>query len=320
MRAYLLRRAARILPAYLLVVVVVFTVLPAARDRVAELPLYPVFAQTLAPGHLVAGLTQTWSLPPEVCFYLLLPVFVALLARALPADGSLRREVLPIAVVAALGPLWLLGVAGAGWLAGTGALLWFPSFTAWFAAGMVLAVLGARRAVPVTSTADPWWRVLAAAPAACWVGAGALLVVAATPVAGSLVPGPAPDGAAAVLTKNLLYTAIACLVVAPLVLGSDGAGPIGRLLASRPARALGRWSYSVFLWHLLVIELVLRATGTTEFTGHFWLVLVLTGVVSVTVSAASWRLVESPPLRAAHRRTAPREHGTDRDEAQQLGR
>ncbi len=317
--AYLVRRVMRIVPAYLLVVAVAFAVLPQTRARLSELPLYLGFLQTATPGHLVAGLTQTWSLGPEVAFYLLLPVWALLLRRLLPADGTLRREVVPLAVIAFCGPLWLLLVDGLGWMHGTGALLWAPSFAAWFAAGMLLSVLRVDREVGPDPSQARSWLVLAAAPGACWVTAAALLVVAASPVGGTLFPGPAPDGIAAVLTKNLLYTAVAFLALLPLVLAPAAPGRLVGALGSATARAVGRWSYSVFLLHLLVIEAVLRITGTVAFTGRFWPVLGLTFVLTLMLAAISWRLVEAPTQRAAHRWTAPRDDGRQRQEGEQLG-
>jgi peptidoglycan/LPS O-acetylase OafA/YrhL len=320
-RVYLVRRALRILPAYVVAVVVTFAALPAARARLSELPAHLVLLQTLRPGHLVAGLTQTWSLAPEAWFYLLLPLWVVLLGAVLPALAGAGRsptaEIGALVLLGAVAPGWLALVHGTGFLGGYAAALWLPAYTSWFAVGMLVAVLDSRpnRA----RQPDRPWLVAASSPGACWVTAGALLVVAATPVAGALSVGPGPDPAAAAVTKNLLYAAVAGLLLLPLVLGRRDTA-LDSALSSRPARAVGRWSYSLFLLHLLALELALRVTGTGLFSGRFWLVLLVTVPVAVALAAASWRLVERPTQRLGRRWAERADDGADRDQRQQLSR
>ncbi|MGY2063459.1 acyltransferase family protein, partial [Nocardia gipuzkoensis] len=80
-RRYLLHRAARILPAYWVVVCAVLILLPSAahsagrRVWLANLALLQVFV----PLTLTDGLTQMWSLSVEVAFYLVLPILACAL-------------------------------------------------------------------------------------------------------------------------------------------------------------------------------------------------------------------------------------------------
>ncbi|MEN3360567.1 MAG: hypothetical protein V7637_4549, partial [Mycobacteriales bacterium] len=75
----------------------------------------------------------------------------------------------------------------------------------------------------------------------------------------------------------------------------------GGVLAHPVSRYLGRISYGVFLWHLLVLRGLYSLTGWEPFTGRVGVVAVLTIAGSVCVAALSWALVERPALRLADR-------------------
>ena len=68
-------------------------------------------------------------------------------------------------------------------------------------------------------------------------------------------------------------------------------------------RWVGKVSYGVFLWHLLVLELVFRATGFAPFTGHVVLMTALVIPLSLLVAGLSLRLVEQPALALKRRWT-----------------
>ena len=216
---YALRRAARILPAYwvLLAVVAVIGSVPAA---------YWWLGQGYRTEPLAGALTQTWSLVPEVAFYAVLPGLVWLA----------RRWEWPVLAGCVL--------VAYGWIAAVHLLdlpdrmlLWLPGHLDWFAVGMAVAAV-ARRGVP------GWLRQLAAASGTCWAAAGALLFLLATPVAGPLTLAPVPGGAA--VLKEAGYALVAALLLVPAALG-----PRAPVLGSPPLRLLGRWSYGIFLWHLV---------------------------------------------------------------------
>jgi peptidoglycan/LPS O-acetylase OafA/YrhL len=266
---YALRRAARILPAYwvLLAAVAVIGSVPAA---------YWWLGQGYATLPVAGALTQTWSLVPEVAFYAVLPGLVALA----------RRWEWPVLAGCAL-------VAYA-WIAAVHLLdlpdrllLWLPGHLDWFAVGMAVAAV-ARRGVP------GWLGQLAAAPGTCWAAAGALLFLLATPVAGPLTLAPVPGGAA--VLREAGYALVAGLLLVPAALGP---GP--RILGSPPLRLLGRWSYGIFLWHLVVLDAVYRLTGWADFSGHTIPVAVLTALGAVGLGGLSWALVERPALGLADR-------------------
>ena len=70
---YLRSRLVRIMPAYLVAVVVILTLLPDAKADLTVWLANLTLTQIYVPLTLTAGLTQMWSLSVEVTFYLALP-------------------------------------------------------------------------------------------------------------------------------------------------------------------------------------------------------------------------------------------------------
>ncbi|GBG38044.1 acyltransferase family protein [Mycobacterium montefiorense] len=287
---YLRSRVVRIMPAYLVAVVVILTLLPDADHASLTVWLANLtLTQIYVPLTLTGGLTQMWSLSVEVTFYLALPI-LALLARRVPV----RARVPVIAALAVLSWAW-------GWLplfsghAGSGnPLNWPPAFFSWFAAGMLLAEW-------VHSPVGLPHRL---ARRRMLMAAIALLafLVAASPLAGpeGLTPGTATQFA----VKTSMGAVVAFALVAPLVL--DRVGTRHRLLGNTGMVTLGRWSYGLFIWHLAALAMVFPVIGTFPFTGNMPTVLALTLIFGFAIAAVSYALVESP-CREALRRWEKRE-------------
>lgn len=99
---YLRSRVVRIMPAYLVAVVVILSLLPDADHASLTVWLANLtLTQIYVPLTLTGGLTQMWSLSVEASFYLALPI-LALLARHI----SVRARVPVIAAVAAISWAW----------------------------------------------------------------------------------------------------------------------------------------------------------------------------------------------------------------------
>lgn len=288
---YFWKRALRILPMYLIVVVVALVVLDDNRglgvgDWIANLTMTELYVKGLLP----AGTTQMWSLTTEVAFYLVLPGLMVVLSRtACRRAWSARRMLAGLTVLVAANVAWLI------WLAPlrTGAGQWLPAYLSWFAVGLALAIVS----VDQEATGRRWQRLSALAhlPGTCWVVAAALFVIVSTPIGGPiLLVAPSPGAAVA---KNLLYAAIAGIVVLPSVLGPSSGTRYADVLAWRPLRHLGHISYGIFCIHLLVIHAVTHALGYPLFTGSGWLVLALTLGITVVLAEISYRVVELPAMR-----------------------
>jgi peptidoglycan/LPS O-acetylase OafA/YrhL len=273
---YLRSRVVRIMPAYVVAVVVILTLLPDADHPSLTVWLANLsLTQVYVPLTLTAGLTQMWSLSVEVTFYLALPI-LALLASRL----AVRGRVPVIAGLGAASCFW-------GWIpfaapAGINPLNWPPAFFSWFAAGMLLAEwVHSPVGLPHRLARR---RVLMA-----------VVVVLAYLVAASPLAGPAglvPSTAAQFAVKMAMGALVAAALVAPLVL--DRPDTAHRLLATAPMVTLGRWSYGIFIWHLAALTMVFPVIGEFSFRGHMPEVLALTLMFAIAIAAVSYALVESP--------------------------
>lgn len=285
---YLRSRVVRIMPAYVVAVVVILTLLPDADHASPTVWLANLtLTQIYVPLTLTGGLTQMWSLSVEVSFYLALPI-LALLARRLPVGARVPA----IAALAALSWAW-------GWVpfaqAGPGInpLNWPPAFFSWFAAGMLLAEwVHSPVGLP---------HVLARRRVVMAVVAVLAFLVAASPLAGpeGLVPGTAAQFA----VKTAMGSLVAFALVAPLVL--DQVDTPHRVLGTTGMVTLGRWSYGLFIWHLAALAMVFPVLGVFPFTGRMPMVLVLTLVFGWAIAAVSYGLVESPCREALRRWEKP---------------
>ncbi|WP_418001776.1 acyltransferase family protein [Mycobacterium sp. PDNC021] len=286
---YYRSRLVRIMPAYLLTVVVVLTLLPDARsaDRtvwIANLTLTQVFV----PKTLIAGLTQMWSLSVEMAFYLVVPLLALLAAKLRP-----RLRVPVIAGVALLSFGW--GYLPIPAYHGANPLTWLPAYASWFAVGMLLAEWMFR---PYS-----WLHQLARQRTILMIVAVAAFLVAASPLA--LPAGHHHATLGQFIARTALGAVVAGALLAPLVLGAPD--DQHRVLGSAPMVTLGRWSYGLFLWHLAALDMVLAMVGPTSFPGALPVVMVLTTTFGLAVAAVSYALLEEPCRMALRRWEARRQ-------------
>jgi peptidoglycan/LPS O-acetylase OafA/YrhL len=308
-RAYLWRRALRILPAYWVVVAGAMLLLPENANTGADTLLrYFGLVQIYDDNGFATayGLDQMWSLCTEVAFYAVLPLLAAALV------WSSRRS--PSRPWPAL--LTLLGLAVAGLLYLYAAVvwpvelyptnLWLPAFAGWFGCGMALALL---------TVADRDWgpvraaRSLGSHLALCWAGAAGLYAIACTPIAG---PHDFSSSAtpAEMVIRNVLHMGVAVLLVLPLVLGQERGGLVRRALSGRTAHRLGEISYGVFLVHMPLLWGLYSWLGVPLLTGGLVPVTLLIWASSVTIAAGLYVLLERP-LRRYRSLVPDRSRSTD---------
>jgi peptidoglycan/LPS O-acetylase OafA/YrhL len=279
-RAYARRRLRRVMPAYVVTVLLAYGVYSfystgpnpgqSLSGLIRHLTLTQIYTDNYLLTYLHRGLSQTWSLAVEAAFYAALPLLAHLLLVVLCGDRWRPARLLAgLAGLAAFSPLWLIVLNTTDWLPNS-AGMWLPAQLAAFGGGMAVAVLhvmGVR------------WRAGLLVPVTL-----ALYLLVSTPLAGAVTMGPVPLWEP--LAKALLYAAIATLVVAAPTLG--GRGAFDRLLTSRPMVWLGEISYEIFLLHVLVMAVVLGAVlGWPLFTGSLPGLYLLT--LGVTVPLA-WLL------------------------------
>lgn len=287
-RTYLRSRLVRIMPAYLVLVAAVFLLVPQnASSSPATWTANLTLSQVFVPDSLVEGLTHAWSLSVEMSFYLVLPLLWWALVRLRGPAARWRIPAIAATAVVSLGwalvPWYDLGLPER-----LNDQILPPAFASWFAAGMILAELVAAPPGRLASLARHrharwgWWALAAAAFGAStvpqWFTEG-------------FVHPSGPEFAA----RTALGAAVAFFLLAPVALAP--ADQRFAVLGSPTFMMLGRWSYGVFLWHVLVLYFAFQIAFVPMFSGRMLEVWLVTAVVSTVIAAASYSLVEEPSRR-----------------------
>ena len=106
---------------------------------------------------------------------------------------------------------------------------------------------------------------------------------------------PDPYRTPSFFTAEVLYGAIAILLLAPAVFGHTAGGAVRSFLAARPLAWLGLVSYGFFLWHLPILVKI-GDTKAFEFAGvprtvEVWLAGFL---LTLPCAALSYSMLERP--------------------------
>jgi peptidoglycan/LPS O-acetylase OafA/YrhL len=281
LRAYALRRAARILPAYWATLALAFFLLRALDHPMqidaAQLPIFLAFLENhfeQTAGRLDPPM---WTLAVEAAFYAFLPVAGA---AALRLGGGRGRQLAAALAVVAGGVVATVLATELSWPDTVTNSL--PLHLADFGAGMTVAVLVHRRTV-------------GRAAAIALLAAGAALIVANSSWH-ALELGS--------LHVRRLVADVPGIAGFALVVGALVASPVrARLLASRPARWLGSVSYGMYLVHYLVIFWLRSTDRWPETLGR---ALVTTLAITVPLAIISYNVIERPAMLWARRRLARR--------------
>jgi peptidoglycan/LPS O-acetylase OafA/YrhL len=312
LRRFWRRRALRIFPAYwvaLVAVVAFFGLgLRGPGDALAYFGLVHIYDGR---RFFMGGgpLNQAWSLATEISFYAFLPLYAWAVRRA--GRGRIGAEWAGLAVLTAVSlafRAWLFPVRRTGFPASAQFLgrYWLPAHLDLFALGMGLAVVSVwlerrRRAASgrgLWAAAFPWWAWGMAALAFVWVSRWA-----------GLPRGLEDATPAGEWAKHGLYAATAFFLLLPAVFGPQDRGLIRRFLASAPMAWLGLVSYGIYLWHQAWLHQVRTWTGAVLFDTPFWHLAGPALVLTLVVSALSYRLVERPALARKDPRPRPARAG-----------
>jgi peptidoglycan/LPS O-acetylase OafA/YrhL len=311
--AFAWRRFLRIAPAYWVALTVISVWL--GLDYVFSghgIWTYYGLLQVYQPGWAVGGLPQAWSLSVEVGFYVMLPLWGALMSRIRAPSMRVKRrqEIAGCAALFALSLVYKLVVTATGAIDGDDGLpfqLNTLTFLDDFAIGMALAVASAwyegRDDLPRPL------RLLDRYPSIPW--GVALVVLGVTSLAVGLFGHVAENiSGPEYIARHYLLAVIAVGLLLPAMFGDPSRGLVRRLLATRVLTYLGLISYGAYLWHFAVLVQLDRwgFRDVAAKTGQWiWVAAGLVG--GVAIATASWYLLEKPILGfkgAVRARPAPR--------------
>lgn len=277
---YHARRLTRLLPAlYAMLAVGCLVGLAEYREGVLWHAAFLSNIQMVVNDEWAGYASHLWSLSNQEQFYLLWPLILFLPAR------WLLHALLATFAGAAIFRLWCLH-------AGTSEIfrwLVLPSSLDTFAAGGLIAWIAAtRKGAPLLSSRWRWPAAFAAL--ACWFLARALR-------GGYGINNP---GLAFIDTFETVF--FAWLLIE---LMQNPGSLLARAFSFRPLCHVGRISYGIYLWHLLVFLAIAPWLDATGWASHPWLRCGALTLASIAVAQFSWIVLEKPFIEWGRRLTAP---------------
>ncbi len=286
-RTFYGRRAARILPLYYVTLGIYLAVGFAGFE-----PLHPAWVYSLFLTNLAFAWTNAWDSPSfsplwsiavEEQFYLVAPWVV----RWLPGSRL---------------PAFLLTLIGFAWLLRSGMYYYHPekhlALHVLTPMRMDTLALGALLAWAVRNDARSILQQGLARTWPLWLGFSALLFLGLTACGYlGLAQVNAYGGFTLLAVIYALLVALIVMVRPPILL---------RLFSLRPLVLLGRYSYFIYLWHMLIGWGIIRYLGGSDFvlSSPRSLAIVLLAIGGTTLASVfSWKLLEQPMIKLGHRAT-----------------
>ncbi|MBF4561426.1 acetyltransferase [Microbacterium sp. VKM Ac-2870] len=301
LRSFWVRRARRLLPALAVVVTVSAScawllggdVLLGLGRQVLGAITFSYNWASIATGASYFGSSQPellrnlWSLALEEQFYvvwpLLLPLFLFVRGRAARAAAA--------GLVAAASAVWALQIVGTG-----GGLTRAYYGTDTHAFGLLLGVALAF----ALANRSAWGAD--ARPSIAGVGPAWSAVIGGASIVGIVVVSVVDGGERAYPAIPLAASALTAVAIAAATMTGSW---FGRALDAQPLRWIGERSYGIYLWHWpIVVLLSLAADGTFVDTRVPVPVGAAAALLTLVISAASYRLLEQPIRRLGFRASA----------------
>lgn len=288
-KAFAMRRLARIVPLYALTCVMYVLLV---RPQLLQAPLLEQVRQWLSHALFVHNLHAStahtingpnWSIGLEMQFYLLVMLLAPWLART-----ASWRMVIVLVVVAwgyRYGVTFVQKPGEAGPYLQSLYTVQLPGTLDQFALGMALGMAVARGG-RLMAWLQPGWR-----PFLAWASGCVVLGVAAWQIFWSH-PEYWNTLGMIVFWRTLLGAVFACALAAAMSF------PLASAMVLRPLCYLGKISYGIYLWHMLVLLTLLELP---ELRGAPLLVKVLAG--TVLLASISWHFFERPVLERVRQRS-----------------
>ncbi len=274
------------------------------------------FTQIYVPEWFFHGIPQAYTLNVEVAFYIFLPVFAFVVARACRGRAlgdQVRVQLVALAGVALFALAWRLGIhtlfeddlrrcvdADSATVA-CAAKQWLPGYLDYFALGMAIAVVASWCRL---RGAEPGWlQRLGRMPDVLFVVAFALWLLYSTqlgtdPGLGQYIgPGRAE-------ARHYLNALIVVCALLPGVFGPRERGLWRRFLAWRPIAFLGLVSYGIYLWHQGWTDKALQWTDIESVPWRFAVVTSIAALLAIATATVGWYLIERPVQRRRRSRAA----------------
>lgn len=287
---YARNRVLRIVPLYLIVVTLLSVIRP-FDGQVSQWWRFALFIQNYDGRSVTLPDAPVWSLQVEMHFYIVLPLIALVLGLVARRSLGLTALILLAGAVVSY-KIRAEGVSRHDQVGVLYGLYSLPGLMYLFASGMLLAVA---RAWTERDGRPAWMGLPVIGWGSAWfaAGIGCYLLMA---------------------THDQLFQArllpfAGFLVVAAAVLPLEG-GPVAQLLEWRPLALVGVASYSLYLVHVPIIQVL---TGTHVKAGptgglitvgdgmSFKLTLLLAALIVAPVTAASYLGIERPFLRLRRR-------------------
>ena len=231
------RRMRRIFPVFYMTLALVFLGLPS--ERTIAMLWHACFLTNwyfIFQGHYLGAGAHLWALAVEQQYYLLWPPIILFVPR---------RQLRAAALFMILLGIIFRGLAG---------------LYAWPSIIFDVATPSAFEAMGCGAVLSLWMTLRENTPArsALWISllglSGLLLLLLRI-----IFQGTRPGDLLSLLTTELDRSLLITWVIAQAVWGIPG--PIGRVLESAPARALGAWSYAIYICHNFFLTGVLRPSA-----------------------------------------------------------
>ncbi|MBZ5558941.1 MAG: acyltransferase [Acidobacteriia bacterium] len=270
LRAFYIRRALRILPAfYLTLALTAWFNVPGVR---ATWPWHAAYLSNVTLFFHKSGVSHFWSLAVEEQFYFVWPWIILLVPRQWLARVCVGAVL--------LSPLVRVLTLGFGW---SGLLIALP--TGHFDSLGIGALLSVE-----ASGFTPAWPPHTVRRLCTRVGVPLWLAGVALTVSGGSLP-PVVWDTVFPFAQALTYAAIVSRAAAGF------RGIVGRVLEARLMTGVGRISYGVYLVHLFVpgiVRTLLSAIGVATLSLRAWELQPLHALVTIGLGALSWQLMEGP--------------------------
>jgi peptidoglycan/LPS O-acetylase OafA/YrhL len=272
--AFFARRLARVVPAvYLALGLGWLGAVPDVREALAWHLSFLSNAHFIGLGWLPGGTSHLWYIAVDQQFFLLWPVLVVLLPRALVIPS--------VALIVLAGPLYRVAAIQSGW-SEAAVYMVPPAVFDSLGVGALFASLAAGSGGGLGSSQR-------LARLALVVGLPVWLGLTAFDIAFGLPPW-------ATVLADLPLALLCVWLVTRAASGTNGLA--GRLLEWRPLVYLGTVSYGIYVYHLFVHDILYRlalhhpSLASTLESGPARLLIVM--LLSVSAAAASSRWVERP--------------------------